>query len=107
MISTLQLHDISRPNTYFPVPRGTVCNRRVEDRRIANQEAVDTYPRDELISLFIESYVFLSREILALRLDQCRNTQCSILQEIILASLDILGKQFPGYRVSDCQSSQR
>lgn len=48
--------------------------------------------RDELISLVIEANLIFSIKILTLSLDQRRNTQCSVLQEIILTSLDILGK---------------
>ena len=59
-----------------------MCNRRVEDCGIADEEAVNTFS-----------------------LNNCRDTKASLVDEIILTLLDICGKPVPADGIADVESA--
>ena len=86
--------------TYIPVPRTSICNGRVEDGSIANQESVDTCcTKDEVrhrISLDHLEYVWHT-----FSLNNCRNSKSGVVKEIVLAPLDIIRDPIPSHRISN------
>lgn len=64
------------------IPRASISNRRVENSRISNPEAMNTFT-----------------------LNQSWDPQCGILQQIILCDLYAVQKPFPGHSMSNVELS--
>lgn len=78
-------------STYLSIEGAAIRNRRIEDRRVANQEPMNTY-NQSLPSASDKVKRIISH---TLSLDKRRNPKRRVLQEIILGSLDIRSNPIP------------